>query len=46
MVVELEVVVDDCVFGVVELEKMLERSRSLLVLCFDIMNVDRLDVYD
>ena len=45
VVVELEVVVDNCVLRVIELKQMLERSSPLLMLCLDIMNVDWLDVY-
>ena len=37
VVVKLEVVIDDCVIGVIELEEMFERSSSLFVLSLDIM---------
>ncbi len=40
MVVEMKVVIDDGMGGVVELQQMLECSSSLLVLSFDIVDVD------
>lgn len=45
VVVELEMVVDDCMAGMVELNQMLECAGSFLVLSFDIVNLDWFDFY-
>jgi len=45
MVVELEIVVNDCVICMVELEEVLESPSLLLVPYFDIMDRDWFDVY-
>lgn len=42
---ELEMVVDDCMTCMIELQQVLECSSSLLVLDFDIMDLDRFDIY-
>lgn len=38
VIMELQVVVDDGVVGVIELEEMFQRSGQLFVLCLDIVD--------
>lgn len=40
VVVELDMVVDDCMARMVELKQVLECPSSFLVLSFDIVNLD------
>ncbi len=46
VVVELKMVVDDRMLRVVELQQVLECSSSFSMICFHIMYIHRLNVYD
>ena len=43
VVVELEVVIDDGMLGMVELDEVFEGSSSLVWVCFDIVGLDGWD---
>ena len=46
VVVELKMVIDYCMLRVVELQQMLECSSSFFMVCFHIMYIHGLNVYD
>ena len=42
---KLEMMVDDCVVGVIQFEEVFERSRLLFVLGLDIVDGDSFNIY-
>ena len=40
VVMELQIMVDNCMVGVVKLEEVFQRSSLLFMLCLDIVNLD------
>ena len=45
VIMELKIMVDNGMICMVKLEKMFECSCSLFVLCLNVMDVYRLDIY-
>ena len=46
VVVELKMVIDYCMLRVIELQQMLECPSSFFMICFHIIYIGRLNVYD
>ena len=46
VVVKLKMVIDYCMLRVVELKQVFERSSSFVMICFHIICIRRLNVYD
>ena len=46
VVVELKMMIDYCILRVVKLKQVFERSSSFVMICFHIIYIRRLNVYD